>query len=108
LRFRALFGGSTVHRMYSLFSRTVKFFAVRADSAALNFVAEVGIFAVTVTVATYFSQFKFTGWKELKNDRVRIALTIIYSALPALVIYSVLGRFINYIVQEIVRGQLIH
>lgn len=86
----------------------IKFFATRADSLALHVVAEIGMFAVAVAVATHLTAFRFTGWDEIEKPRLRRFLNWVYSVLPAMMIYAVMGKLINHVTGEIVRSQMMH
>jgi hypothetical protein len=86
----------------------VKFFATRADSTVLHLIAEVGMMAVALTVGTYIARFKFTGWDDIESPRWRATLTFVYTVIPWILAYTILGSLTNYIVKEIVRSQLLH
>jgi hypothetical protein len=86
----------------------IKFFATRAESVPLHTVAEIGKFAVSVTVASYASRFSFVGWAEIENSTRRSILTVLYSMIPGIIAYFILGYFISHVTGEIVRSQMIH
>ena len=86
----------------------IKFFATRSNSASLSFVAELGQFAVAVTLATYLTRISFRGWDDIESVWLRRTLGVLYSVFPGIIVYYVLGRMIDYIVAEIVRSQLIY
>jgi hypothetical protein len=86
----------------------IKFFATRAESWALHLVGNIGMFLIAVTVATYLTRLRFIGWKALNDSRWRKVAIPLFTSVPVVVIYAILGSFINYVVAEIVRGQLLH
>jgi hypothetical protein len=86
----------------------IKFFATRAESVPLHIVAEIGKFAISVTVASYASRINFVGWAGIENPTLQSFLTVVYSTLPAILAYFILGAFISHVTDEIVRSQMIH
>jgi hypothetical protein len=86
----------------------VKFFATKAESMVLHAVAEVGMAAIGLTVGTYITRFKFTGWDYVRSRRWRATLAFVYTIVPWILAYAILGALTNYIVEEIVRSQLLH
>jgi hypothetical protein len=86
----------------------IKFFATRADSWVLNLFAEFGMFLIAVTVAAPLTQYQFMGWKTLNESKWRPFVIPLFTSIPLILVYFVLGSFINYVVKEIVRSQLLH
>jgi hypothetical protein len=64
--------------------------------------------AVTATVATYVTRIKFTGWSTIENAKLRAFLTFLYTALPGIFVYILLTKFVDYVVKEVVRSQMLH
>ena len=78
----------------------IKFFATRADSWALNLVAEFGMFLIAVTIASPLTRYKFIGWKTLNASPWRPFVIPLLTSIPLILIYLILGSFITYGVKE--------
>jgi hypothetical protein len=86
----------------------IKFFATRADSWALNLVAEVGTFLIGVTVVTLLAPYSFYHPKLFGDFSRRSFLVHFVTLMAYSVVYIVLRRAIIFTIDEIVRSQLAH